>query len=142
MKGLATLIRLHKLKLTSHQRRLNELQAVAQGFLSEIDGLERTAHAEATSADTSPETAYTLGSFVQASIVRRSTLQQSLAGVDSEMAGIRDEVATAFREVKRYELIAAKRDAQAALMQRRRDRRTEDEIGMSMHRQKKAGNRG
>ena len=77
-----------------------------------------------------------MGSFVQASIVRRDTLRDSLAGVESQMSAIRDEVATAFRELKRYELVVAKRDADATLTRRRRDRRTEDEIGMTVHRQK------
>lgn len=136
MRGLGTLIRLHKLKLTEKQRGLNELQAVSQGFMSEIQSLEQAAQAEAETSDAAPDTSHTLGSFVQASMVRRGTLRESLAGVESQMAGIRDEVATAFRELKRYELIAAKRDAEAALTQRRRDRRAENEIGMTMHRQK------
>lgn len=138
MRGLDTLIRLHKLKLTEKQRGLNELQSVAQGFLAEIQSLEEVAQAEAASPEAAPETAHTLGSFVQASIVRRRTLQESLSGVECQMAAIRDEVAAAFREVKRYELIVAKRSAETALTERRRDRRAEDEIGMTMHRQKQA----
>lgn len=136
MRGLDTLIRLHKLKLTEKQRGLNELQSVAQGFLAEIQALEQAAQAEAASPEAAPETAHTLGSFVQASIVRRSTLQDSLSGVESQMTAIRDEVAAAFRELKRYELIVAKRAAQTAVTERRRDRRAENEIGMAMHRRK------
>lgn len=136
MRGLNTLIRLHKLKLTEKQRGLNELQSVAQGFLAEIQSLEEAAQAEVASPEAAPETAHTLGSFVQASIIRRRTLQDSLSGVESQMGAIRDEVATAFRELKRYELIVAKRSAETALTERRRDRRAEDEISMTMHRQK------
>ena len=114
MRGLGTLIRLHKLKLTEKQKGLNELQAVAQGFMSEIQALEQAAQAEADTSGALSETAHTLGSFVQASMVRRRTLRESLAGVEGQMSAIRDEVATAFRELKRYELISAKRDADAA----------------------------
>lgn len=140
MKGIDTLIRLHKLKLTENQRKLNALQAVAQGFLTEIDTLEQTAQAEATLVDATSETGHTLGSFVQASITRCSTLRTSYAEVERDMMEVREEVATAFRELKRYELIAAKRDAEAALSQRRRDRQAENEIGMAIHRQKQPAN--
>jgi hypothetical protein len=139
MRGLDTLIRLHKLRLTENQRRLNGLQVVAQGFMAEIDSLAQAAQDEASSSEAVPETAHTLGSFVQATIARRSTLQESLAGVEREIMVIRTEVADAFRELKRYELIAAKRAADVALTQRRRDRRAENEIGMTMHRQKNLG---
>ena len=138
MKGLATLIRLHKLKLTEQQRRLAALDAVARGFRNEIGALDRTAREEAGLAAGNPDTAYLLGAFVQASIARRRTLEGSLAGVEREMAGIREQVAAAFREVKRYELIADRRRTEARQAQQRRERRIENEVGLTMHRQKKA----
>ena len=137
MKGLASLIRLHKLKLTEQQKKLNDLQAVAQGFLNEIDGLEQSARAEAASADQNAETAYTLGNFVQASRARRAILQASLTEIEREMGIIRDLVATAFRELKRYELIAERRAADQARAVRKQERNTEDELGMSMFRLKR-----
>lgn len=136
MKELSTLIRLHKLKLTEQQKKLNDLQAVAQGFLNETEAIDQRARDEAASAESNAETAYTLGSYVQASLARRATLQTSLAEIEREMGLIRDLVASAFRDLKRYELIAGRRDADRARFQRKRERRTEDELGMSMFRQK------
>lgn len=137
MKGLASLIRLHKLKLTEQQKKLNDLQAVAQGFLNEIDALDNSARAEAAAADDNAETAYTLGNYVQASRARRATLQASLNEIEREMGIIRDLVATAFRELKRYELIAERRAADQARSDRKIERNTEDELGMSMFRLKR-----
>lgn len=142
MTGLATLVRLHRLKLTDQQRRLAALQAVAQGFRAEIAALDRDTRAEAGGAAGDTETAYTLGAFVQASLARRRTLEGSAAGVEREMAAIREQVAAAFRALKRYELIAEQRQAEARLAQQRRARRAEDEIGMTMHRQKKQAAHG
>lgn len=136
MKGLATLIRLHRLKLTEKQRRLNELQAVARDFVNQIAALDRAARDEAGKAAGSPETAHTLGSFIQAQAARRRTLEASLADVEREMAGIRETVAAAFRELKRYELIEAQRAAEVRQVRERRERRSEDEIGMQMHRRR------
>jgi flagellar export protein FliJ len=141
MKDLSNLIRLHKLKLTEQQKKLNDLQAVAQGLLNEMDAIDKSACDEAAGADNNDETAFTLGSYVQASLKRRATLQASLAEIEREMGIIRDLVATAFRELKRYELIAERRAADQARSQRKRERRTEDELGMSMFR-RKPQNRG
>ena len=51
MKGLSNLIRLHKLKLTEQQKKLNDLQAVAQGLLNETEAIDRSARNEAAGAD-------------------------------------------------------------------------------------------
>ncbi len=137
MKDLSNLIRLHKLRLTEQQKKLNDLQAVAQGFLNETEAIDQSARNEAASADSNAETAYTLGGYIQASLIRRATLQTSLAEIEREMGTIRDLVASAFRELKRYELIAEHRDADQVLSQRRRERHTENEIGMTMFRRKR-----
>lgn len=136
MRGIPTLIRLHKLKLTGQQKKLNDLQAIAQGFLNEIESIDQGARTEAAGAESNAETAYTLGSYVQASLARRATLQISLGEIEREMAIIRDQVAAAFREVKRFELVAEVRDADQVRSRRKRERRTEDDLGMSMFRRK------
>lgn len=137
MRGIPTLIRLHKLKLTAQQKKLNDLQAVAQGFLNEIAHLDQSTRQEAAGAESNAETAYTLGSYVQASLARRATLQVSLDEIEREMSIIRAQVAVAFRELKRYQLVAERRDADQARTRNRRERHREDEIGMSMFRRKK-----
>jgi len=136
MKGLTTLIRLHKLKLTEQQKELNDLQAVAQGFLGQIEALDQSAQNEADSAEYNSETAFTLGSYVQAALARRAILQASLTEIEREMGTIRDLVATAFPELKRYELISERRAADQLRSQRKQERYTEDELGMSMFRLK------
>ena len=136
MKGLAILIRLHKLKLTEQQKKLNDLQAVAQGFLGQIEALDRSAQNEADNAEHNTETAFTLGNYVQAALARRAILQASLTEIEREMGIIRDLVATAFRELKRYELISDRRAADQLRSQRKLERNNEDELGMSMFRMK------
>jgi len=66
----------------------------------------------------------------------------SLTEIDREMGLIRDLVATGFRELKRYKFIAERRDADRARFQRKPERRTEDELGMSMFLQKRQNSIG
>ena len=136
MKGLSNLIRLHKLKLTEQQKKLTDLQAVAHGFQSETEAIDKSAREEAANDEKSAETAFLLGGYVQASLARRATLQASLTEIEREMAIVRDLVAAAFRELKRYELIAQRHEADQARVRRKRERHMENEVGMLMHRQK------
>lgn len=137
MNGLATLIRLHKLKLTEQQKKLTDLQAVAHRYENEIEALDRNARQEGENAGGNCETAFTLGSFVQASRARQTTLRSSLAEIEREMGIIRNMVAAAFRELKRYELIADRRAADEARSRRKFERNAEDELGMSIFRQRR-----
>jgi flagellar FliJ protein len=136
MKGLASLIRLHNLKLTEQQKKLNDLQAVAQGFLNEIAAIDQNSRDEASCAESNSETGFTLGNFIQATLARRAALQAALAEIEREMGIIRDLVALAFRELKRYELIAEQRAAAEAKSLRKVESQNENELGMTMFRLK------
>ena len=137
MKGIATLIRLHKLKLTDQQRKLAALQAVANGFIAEIETLEQKNRDEAAALGENSETAHMLGGFIQASIGRRRTLEGSLVDIERDIGVIRQDINVAFRELKRYELIEERRADESRRALQKRERRVEDELGMSMHRQKR-----
>lgn len=137
MKGLANLIRLHKLKLTEQQKKLTDLQAVAQGFLNQTELIDQSTRKEAAGAASNDEAAFMLGGFVQASLKRRAALQASLAEIEREMSIVRNHVAAAFRELKRYELVAERYEADQARLRRKRERQTEDELGINIFRQKR-----
>lgn len=139
MKGLNTLIRVRKLKLEDQQRTLANLENVANGFRAQILSLESNARDEANAVAGHEDTAHTLGAFVQASISRRETLQNSLTEIETEITGIREEVADAFREMKRYEVIEERRQSRLTAATQRRERQTENELGLSIfHRRKGA----
>lgn len=136
MSGLPTLIRLHKFKLEEQRRKLGDLEGLARSFADQIGALEQRTRAEGQVAREAPEVAHALGGFVQAALVQREKLNASLAAVEREIAGMRDRVAEAFRELKRYEVAEARRRERSRLATRRRERIAEDEIGVEMYRRK------
>ncbi len=138
MKGLSTLIRLHKQKLDERRQRLAQLQAVATGFASQIDALERDANQEAEKAGDNPESVHAIGSFVQATLARRDALKASLIDVQAGIDSLQSEISHAFAEVKRFEVVDERRETRALRTRQRRERKAEDAIGLGIYQRRRA----
>ncbi len=134
MKGLNTLIRINRLKLEEQQRQLAELEGTSKVFRSQIDAMDESIRRESEIAERNPDTAFTVGGFVQATLARRGTLKTSLAEIEAQVNRLRDAVATAFREIKRFELIMERRAEASRHQAGRRERKVEDETAMAIFR--------
>jgi len=133
MKGLNNLIRLHKHRLDERRQKLVQLLAVAAGFASQIATLERDASREAEKAGDIPESVHAIGAFVQATLARRDALGKSLSDIQAEIDALQAEITDGFNEVKRFEVVQERRETQALRNRRRRDRKTEDAIGLGTY---------
>ena len=80
-------------------------------------------------ADTQDAPQRSLGAYIQATLDRQAHLAQSIAEVTQRITIARDEIADAFREVKRYELVEADRERRARAQAQRRETDAMDEIG-------------
>jgi flagellar export protein FliJ len=76
------------------------------------------------------------GRYANAVIVRRAKLNQSLAEVEQRMRAALDEVTLAFRELKKYELVKARRDRSAKDLEKRQQQAVLDELGLVLHRRR------
>lgn len=135
MKGLPSLIRLHKWQLEEQQRQLAQLEGLQQQFIDRIGILDAEVAAE-SAAGAASETGHVLGGYIQASLQRRRHLEQSAAGVQVQIDQVREHVAGAFEELKRFELaheLHLRRERKTA---RRRERVQEDEIGLNIFRRR------
>jgi flagellar export protein FliJ len=137
MKGLSNLIRLHKQKLDERRQKLAQMQAVAAGFTSQIHALEQDANQEAEKAGDNPESVHAIGSFVQATLGRRDALKASLADVQIEIDILQSEISKAFSEVKRFEVVDERREIRARRGRQRRERKTEDAIGLGIYQRRR-----
>ena len=134
MKGLPSLIRLHKRELEEQQRELGELEAVRNRFVGRIQELDAEVAAEAAAAGDLPETGHVLGGYVQAALHRRRHLEVSVDETLEKINQIRDQVAAAFQELKRFELADEMQRDRARKHLRRQERNKEDEMGIDMFR--------
>jgi len=134
VRGLPSLIRLHKRKLEEQQRELMELESVKQGFVGQVHALDAEIAEEGQKCTESPDAAHVIGSFVQACMKRRSRLEDSIHSVQVRIDGVREHVADAFQELKRFELALEMNLARQRKAARRREQILEDEMGINMFR--------
>ncbi len=134
MKGLTTLVRLHKWRIDESTRSLADLDALAARFRREIDDIDIRLAAEAPLAGDSVESATSYSNFMRVETARRTTLEQSLIDLDCEVIQAREQLAAAFRELKTYEITLSHKREHAARMNDRRQQSILDEMGQVLHR--------
>lgn len=134
MRGLEGLIRLHKWRLDEKRQVLAELERLAARLRQELLDLEREVVNEQKVAAASPEAMAGYGQYANAVIARRGTLTQSLSEVEERMRGALDAVTLAFRELKKYELVKARRDKTAQEQEKRQQQAVLDELGLTLYR--------
>jgi flagellar FliJ protein len=134
VKGLDQLIRLHRWRLDEKRQVLAELERLAARLRQEMADLEREVANEQKIAAASPETMVTYGHYANAVIGRRATLTQSLSEIEGRTRAALDEVAQAFRELKKYELVKSRRDRSAEDKEKRQQQAVLDELGLTLYR--------
>lgn len=136
MKGLRTLIRLNRWQLDEKRQKVAALGSLANRLQVQIDDLDREMVAEEKLAAESVEARYTYTAYAEAAKERRQNLADSLDAVKRQIAGAEDEVAEAFQEVKRHELVLANREKHARMAAEQRDQAVLDEVALQGHRRR------
>jgi flagellar export protein FliJ len=139
MMGLDTLARLHRARLDEKRRRLADLRQAHDELVARAGDLENEIRREQELAGQSEETIFAYGNFATASIQRRHALQKAIAERQTELATLHEELAAAFREIKKYEVVIERRRQQEFLAEKRREQAALDEIGLDMHRRNTSG---
>jgi flagellar export protein FliJ len=139
MRALDGLIRLHRWKLDEKRLKLAELERLAAHFQEEVRKLDEVVVEERAVAATSTEAGFAFGSFAAEAVERKRRLQQSLAEAEGQMQGAHDEVADAFRELKKFDIVKSREVRFAEDRDRRREQTTLDEVGLSVYRRKQDG---
>jgi len=104
VKGLKTLIRLHKSEVDERRRRLTELQSMAEGLEEERRRFEEQVLEEQRVASLSLETSLTYAAFARQVIDRREQYAAAKREVERRIALAEAAVTEAFQELKRFEL--------------------------------------
>ncbi len=137
MKGLATLIRYKKWNLDEKRRALGEFERLERNLRAELASLADEMKAEQAAALVSPESSYAFADYAKAARGRGARLDESLLSVQSQAEAVRDEVAQAFEELKRYELTQANHEREARFESDRREQRVLDEISQDGYRRRR-----
>ncbi len=134
MKGIESLIRLHKWRVDEERRRLVALESVALDFDRRLDALVAELRHESAVASGSIDAALGFGGYASGMRERRERLIQSKEEIEAEIASVRDLVSRAFEELKRYEILAEDGRRRAALKEKRAQQSVLDDVGVDRFR--------
>lgn len=134
MKGLPTLIRLRRQELDEKRRTLVEIEQREASIERDIEALDDEVTDEQAFIGSAEDVRFAYENFAVAARTRRKNLIAALVEVRVELEDIREVVAEAFREYKKYD-IAEKNDQRRQQDERDRlERIDSDEIGAEIHR--------
>jgi flagellar export protein FliJ len=127
---------LHRWQLNEKRRHLVELERLAQRLAAQIRELEVEIRNEQQVAGSSTEAAMTYGDYARAATGRREKLDASLAELQSQRVVAKEEVAEAYRELKKYELVKVRNQRLANKRRQRQEQQVLDEVGLNQFRRR------
>lgn len=138
MKSLPTLIRLKQQSLDEKRVVLTRFETEAANIVSMIENLAVEVACETEAARGDASNTYGYGNYLARARARRTGLEARLAEVRDLIAAAADEVADAFREMKRFELAQTFSDQREAAEAARREQAILDDVGLTGYRRAKA----
>ena len=138
MKSLLTLIRLKQRNLDEKRLVLTRFETEAATIKTMIENLDIEVACESEAARGDADNAFGFGSYIARARTRRTGLEARLAEVGEKMLVAADEVADAFREMKRFELAQSFADQRIAAQEVRREQAVLDDIGMTGYRRSRS----
>ena len=130
MSTLDKLLQVSKLELDRRRHEIGELHAMRDDLQARCDRIDDRIAAEKAATVSDPLAGTTIGAFVNAARRQQETLTASMQEVDAQIDALRDVVAEAFRETKRYENLIERKQAERRRAANRREQIQMDEIGL------------
>ena len=128
MKSLKTLIKLRKDELDKRRKELSEIEQRQQLLINEYEELGRKIEKETRAASEFPEMALTFASFLKKAMKRREDLMRNIKQLQTVIDKKRDELQTAFGELKKLEIVLDNKIAEAYREELKREQLKLDEI--------------
>ncbi len=133
MKSREALIRLNRFRVDEIRKRLKSLDDMRADLTKKMADLETMVKDEQRRSLQSDLGRLAYPTFARSVIARRENIQRSVDEVEKQAATVTEELQNAYRELKKYEIIADA-DAQRDRVEYARKVQAElDEIAMSRH---------
>lgn len=135
---LHAIIRLNKMEIDELRRQLGALMREEAELTARDRALDEALATETRVVEENPQMGLTFPGFLEAHRHRKEALAEAMAQVRARIEQTREALNDLYRTRKTYELAQEARDARAAAERARKDQATLDEIGLTMHRRRRA----
>ena len=136
MKGLATLIKLHKRTLDELRRKMVSLENQKNQLRLLSARLNQELEDEMQTAGKQPEMAHFFGDFATRIKKRQEGIAKEVQSLDTQMDKLGEHIAEAYAEVKKFEIAKKNIERRAAEAVKRKETIELDEIAGQQHRRK------
>ena len=133
-KSMTGLIRLHKWQLDEKRRNMGELEKMRSELLHHLQHLQDELAAEKKMAASSPIVSINYVGYAQQVMVRRENIKNSISEVDASIENMKDQVAEAFKELKKYQVVEQREQDRLLADRNLRQQSELDELAINMHR--------
>jgi flagellar FliJ protein len=133
MKSRESLIRLHRFKVDEIRRRLKSLDDMRADLAKKMSDLEVMMQEEQRRAAHSDLGRLAYPSFARSVVLRRENIQRSIDEIEREAAQVTEQLQSAYRELKKYEIAADNIQERERVEVARQVQAELDDIAMSRH---------
>lgn len=137
MTGFDSLVRISRWQLDEKRQKLTELERLVERLQGDLTRLDEGVASEQRLAERDDMARQAYPAFLKSEMDRRKRLQKSIADVEKEIEAVREEVADAFRELKKYEMAQANELQRVRARRERADQQRTDELGAQLHRRQR-----
>lgn len=135
-RGMTGIIRLHKWQLDEKRRNMVELEEMKEVLRQNLTDLQNELIQEQKKASQSPIINIGYGAYAQQVMARRVNLVNSMVKIDVSIENMKDQVAEAFKELKKYEVVEQRQRERKLADYNRRQQIEQDELAINMHRRR------
>ncbi len=132
MKTRDTLIRLRRFELDEKRQKVTDIESMIADFEQMARDLDRQVEDEQARAGVSDINHFAYPTFAKAAIQRRDNLATSIQELQEKLDAAREELAEAFEEVKKVELIEERDQERNRISRNRAEMAELDEMGLRM----------
>lgn len=136
MKGLDSLIRVHKWKLDEKRRELADFENLRTGFVKQLRALEEEQQQEQEVAGNNLEVGFSFANYAAAARQQRENIQASIEEVDAKVMELNAEVKICYQDLKKYQVALDARKVKEKYERDRVEQMGLDDLAIELHRRK------
>jgi flagellar protein FliJ len=133
MKSRDSLIRFRRFQVDEKRRQVTQIETMMTDFERMAAELDRQILEEEERVGVNDITHFAYPTFAKAAMVRRDNLKQSAEGLREQLVAAQAELAEAFEELKKVELLEERNAELERKNDERRSQEEMDRIGLQMH---------
>ncbi len=133
-RSLSGIIRLHKWQVDEKRRQITELEVMKEELVERLEKLLSDLASEQENLAKSNVVDINYANYASSVMTRRENIEASITEVDVSIENMKDELAEAFKELKKYEIVEQRAIEREKEELKRKEQDRLDEISLNQFR--------